>query len=127
MFAFGDFRGVGVFAVLRWPKVLRDVKGFLPESLGPSEEDLLGLTEEEAAELLAAKARQASCIRRFLGEEDADEPPPKTRKFRVATSRFLCGIDNALRVVTGHGLERFASAGTQIDMVSPEQRASLAS
>ena len=116
-------RGVAS-AILFLLKPLRDVKGFLPESLADSA--LEDLTEEERELLDAAQARQASCLRRFLGEEgDAVDPRPR-KQLRVATHRLLSGIDNALRVATGCGLERFASRGAKIGMVSAEHRDSLA-
>lgn len=76
-------------------------------------------------ELAAAKARQDSCIRRFLGTNPDEETPPAKQQFRVATCRFLSAIDNALRVVIGHGIERFSSAGTKVDLARPNKRDSV--
>ena len=82
-------------AILFLLKALRDVKGFLPETL--ADQAVEGMTDEEREVLAAAQARQASCLRRFLAEEgDAVDPRPKTL-VRVATSLTACPPETQLR------------------------------
>ena len=97
------------------------MKGFLFANLDPAAFE--GLTEEEAAELEAARDRQASCIRRFLGSEEG--PMNAKKVFRVATARFLTAIDHALWVVTGAGFEQLANEHTKVTLAREEHREQL--
>ena len=83
-------------AILLLLKALRYVNGFLPEPL--DDQDVEGVAEEEREVLAAAQARQASCIRRLLGEEgDAVDPRPK-KQLRVATSLTAFPSEKQLRL-----------------------------
>ena len=104
-------------------KVMREVKGFLPTSLDP--ENLEDLKPEEQAELQTAREMQQSCTRRFLCLEPG-ECCAKPKVYKVATFRLLQAIDNALYVLTGHGLEQFASLGTKVSFLTPEMQAQVA-
>ena len=44
----------------------------------------------------------------------------------MATQRLLQAIDNALYVLTGHGLEQFATLGTKVSFLTPEMQAQVA-
>ena len=96
-------------------EVIKDHKGFLPAQLSP--DDLEELMVEERVQVEAAHARQASCIRRYLAGEDGPGLSQK-KVFRSATYKLLQAVEHALVVVTGCGLERFASGGTKLGVVS---------
>lgn len=98
---------------------MKDLKGFIPHQL--DDEDLEGLTEEEEAELWAARGMQASCIRRFLGMEKGY--PSKPKSYRLATWRLIQALDHALFQLTKAGLEQLASSQTKVDFLQPEVRA----
>ena len=104
-------------------EVLREVHGFVPPRLDPSELD--GLEGEEAAELEQARQRLRSCVRSFTGSGDAP-PAAQTKVFRLATARFLKAVDHVLKQVTGHGFESFATAQTKVECVQEGRRAKLA-
>ena len=99
--------------------------GFVPTQLDPA--DLAGLDADDAAAVEQASQRLQSCLRRYLGHPD--EPAPVHAKvYRVATARFLQAVGHALKVVSGHGLERWATAGTSVDLAHPgSKRDALAS
>ena len=101
-------------------KVIKDRQRFLPARLSP--DDLQELTDEEREELLAAQARQASCIRRFLSGEERPGLSQKP-KFRTATHKLLQAINHAWVGITGVGLERFCSSTTRISMLAETHRA----
>ena len=119
---FGGCAFRGSVAVSAPTKVLRVVRGFVPTQLDP--EDLHGLDPKEQAVLNQARERLRSCIRRYLGDPDAAAPMPK-KIFRVATHRYLQAIDSALTVVTGCGLERFSTTGTDLEVIKEDQRVSV--
>ena len=83
-------------AILFLLKALRDVKGFLPESL--ADQAVEGMTEEEREVLAAAQARQASCLRRPLGEEGDDVDPRPKKQLRVASSLTAIPSEKQLRL-----------------------------
>ena len=93
----------------------------MPPRFDPA--DLSGLDEGEAAELEQARGRLRSCVRAYAGVGD---PVPVKKVFRVATARFLQAVDHVLKEMTGHGMERFISAGTKIECVKEGHRADLA-
>ena len=101
------------------------MKGFVPTQCDP--EDSAWLSEEDLAAVGQAKQRLQSCLRRYLGHPDA--PAPVYQKvYRIATARFLQAVDHALKVVSGHGLERWATEGTSLEAARPgSQREALAS
>ena len=61
---------------------------------------------EQWAELAEAKGSVQTCIRRFIGEEEGGQPH-KPKSTRQATKCRLKALDNALKQVTGKGLESF--------------------
>ena len=83
-------------------QVLPEIKGWFPRIV--DEECMEGLSEEERADFLQAKEQQESCIKRFLGFEET-LLTPKLKQIWIATWRWIQGIDHALWVMSGKGLE----------------------
>ena len=97
------------WTVLTGPLLENSQRQVLPESKGSfprtvDEECMEGLSEEERADFLQAKEQQESCIKRFLGFEET-LLTPKLKKIWIATWRWIQGIDHALWVMSGKGLE----------------------
>ena len=104
--------------------MLREVKGgLLPVTIDP--EWLEDLDPEEAAAVMAAKERMQSCVRRYLGLEDG-QLVSLPQCYRQASFRWCRGLNNALQVVTGHGLEQFATRGTKVEVLAEGRRGELA-
>lgn len=98
------------------------MKGFVPTQFDP--DDLADLPPEEAAEVEQARRRLESCIRRCLGQGELTGVPGP--RFRIATHRFLQALDHGLKQVCGHGLERFASGGTDVEICRENSREKVA-
>ena len=88
------------------------MKRFVPTQLDP--EDLAG-SDDDAAAVEQASHRFQSCLRRYLGYPDASAPVHQ-KVYRVATHRLLQAMDYALKVVSGHGLERWAAERTSLSL-----------
>ena len=104
--------------MIKFPSVLRDFRGFLPEAVSSLSDLTDETTLEDWAALTESKEQAMSCIRRYLNlEEGKQVSKPKT--YRLATKRLLVALDHALAISIGKGL---GGLGLQGVWFAPSQR-----
>ena len=108
--------------MIRFPSVLRDFRGFLPEAVSSLSDLTDETTLEDWAALTESKEQAMSCIRRHLNLEEGEQvSKPKT--YRLATKRLLVALGHALAISTGRGLEGWVCRESGLRLLNEAARA----